>query len=258
MQSKKSFKLILNSKVFFIPSNFPRISDISPNIYHSFINECQYVVQSIVSDEVLQSFIDYLVKNVIPSINSNNKYEYLQLSKEFNVMNNLINSIQDTVDYYLHNIDIFNDHSVKDKSQIENMISLQLDEYIMNCGEQLLFIPIQSLYRIFNNNKRYLTKQNLCYYLIKQHYEKTKNSNIFVLLKCLDSENLNKENIIDSIESRNSRFGMIPNIESSYFSSMNEKIEFLISKIKTIEDENKKKMKKSKQLRNIYSKSFLI
>lgn len=113
----------------------------------------------------------------------------------------------------------------------------------------MLFTPIQSLYRIFNNKKRNLTKQNLCYYLIKKHYEKTKNENIFILLRCLDSENLNKENIIDSIESRNSRFGIIPNIESSYFSSMNEKIDFLISKIQSIEDENKKKDDKIKKLK---------
>lgn len=89
-QSKKQFKLILNSNIFFIPSDFTRLSDISPNIYHFLMNEQQYVVQSIVSYEVMRSFIDYLDKNINPNINSSNKIEYLQLSKEFNVMNNLI------------------------------------------------------------------------------------------------------------------------------------------------------------------------
>lgn len=73
-----------------IPSDFTRLSDISPNIYHFLMNEQQYDVQSIVSDEVMRSFIDYLDKNINSNINSSNKIEYLQLSKEFNVMNNLI------------------------------------------------------------------------------------------------------------------------------------------------------------------------
>lgn len=266
----ENLKFILDDKIFHIPSNFIRLNDISQDIYVSLMNEHQYVIQSIISPETMQSFINYLTKNELPNITASNKIEYYQLSKEFNIMGNLLSSYQDTIESYLHNINILKDQSIKDKSRFEEIITSFLDDYLQSCGEQLLYAPIQSLYRIFNNKNRQLTKQNLCYDLIKRHFERTNNSSIFILLPLLNGENLNEQNIKDSIKFRNSRLGMMPNIELSYYLKKEEEmkvtIESLNRKIKKIEDEKKEEIQnlteKIKELqfyqRDYYEYKFFI
>lgn len=230
MQEQVQYKLILNSKEFIIPSNFPRLDDISSTIYQSLTEDHQYVVQSFVSEEVFQSFIKYLINNDIPNINFHNKFEYHQLSKEFNIMGNLLIKIQKTKESYINVLKLLKDETNKDKSSFEEIISQNLDDYLENCGEQLLSLPIQSLCRIFNNKNRQLTKQNLCYQLIKSHFEQTNDSNIFVLLLSLDGNRLSKENLEESINLRNDRFGMMPNLEFSFFDEKEAEIEKVLKK----------------------------
>lgn len=241
---QNNFHLILNGEFFNIPSNFVRMNDISQNIYISLKKNAQYIIKSNISKEVMQSIINYLTQNELPNITAQNKIEYYQLSKEFNIMGNLLYLHQDTVESYLHNIDILKDQSINDKSQFEEIISNFLDDYLLNCGEELFYTPIQSLYRIFNNENRKLTNQNLCYNLIKQHFDKTKDSTIFSLLPLLDGENLSEENIRDSIESRNKRLGMMPNIEFSYFLQKDDEIKKLKEEIKRIENDKNEEVKK--------------
>ena len=100
----------------------------------------------------------------------------------------------------------------------------------MNCGERLLQSPIQSLYSIFNHKDRKFTKHNLCYDIIKRHYEQNNNLNIFVLLTSIDAQKLSRENLIDSIEKRNERGGMMPNYDSSFVLQNEKEIDTLKQK----------------------------
>ena len=71
-------KLILNSKAFEIPLVFKNIINISPEISNKLIinSDHQYTIKSNVSEEVLQSFINYLVNDEIPDIQIENYNEY--------------------------------------------------------------------------------------------------------------------------------------------------------------------------------------
>ena len=83
-------KLILKSKEFSISSNFCYFNDINPEIYKSLTTNHHYKVQSNVSEEVFQSFLDYWLTKKLPSIDDNNIHEYVELSEEFDLMKDLI------------------------------------------------------------------------------------------------------------------------------------------------------------------------
>lgn len=220
----QSYKFVLNSKEFEIPSNISRLHDMSPNIYLSFISEGFYTVQSDVSEEVFKSFIKYLVTNEVPNIDITSIMEYSQLSQEFNLMHSLIFSIEHTKEFHVHQVEKLNNPSIQNKSEIEKFIAKSLDGFIINCGEQLLCSSIHSLYRIFNHSERSLTQHNLCYILIKDHFSRTQNPSIFIILQFLDGNKLSKENLDDCIKSRDSRHGILPRIEFSYISELESQV----------------------------------
>ena len=96
----------------------------------------------------------------------------MQLSREFSVMRNLIISVEDEINEYLDDIIILEDPRVLNKSFVEEKISQNIDLYLDLCGEKLLKSPVNSIYNIFFKGSAKLTKNNLSYHLIKQHYEK--------------------------------------------------------------------------------------
>lgn len=226
---QRQFILILNSKSYFIPSQFPKLDDISANIYKDLIDNQKYIVKSFVKEDVFESFIQYLIDNKKPDINFQNKHDFSLLSQEFNIMGNVLLSFQGTIDQYLSELQILN-QSDQDTSQTELNIAENLDDFILNCGERLLQSPIQSLYSIFNHKDRKFTQHNLCYDLIKRNYEQNNNLNIFVLLTSIDAQKLSRENLIDSIEKRIERGGMMPNYDSSIVLQNEKEIDTLKQK----------------------------
>lgn len=108
MQYEKEFILDLNGSVFKIP--FDIINLFKINIYKKLISTQTYKVKSNVSIEVFDSFIKYLLKKETPNINSNNFFEYEELSNEFNVMNPLIQ-------FYQNSIKISTNYSLMNKNQ---------------------------------------------------------------------------------------------------------------------------------------------
>lgn len=84
------FKLVLKSKVFYIPSEFPNLNDVDQDIYSTLISNRQYNVLSNVSEKVFQYFINNWVYNTVPDIQKDNFYEYEQLAKEFDRMKDII------------------------------------------------------------------------------------------------------------------------------------------------------------------------
>ena len=84
------FKLKLGSEIFSIPSNFRFLDDINTIIYTTLIEKSQYEVKSDVSKEVFESFIKYWMDRELPDINKSNIHEYEKLSKEFDLMKDII------------------------------------------------------------------------------------------------------------------------------------------------------------------------
>lgn len=89
-ESQDHLKLILKSKIFYIPSEFPNLNDIDEDIYSALALDKQYNVLSNVSDDVLQSFINNWVYNKNLDIQKDNINQYEQLAKEFDRMKDVI------------------------------------------------------------------------------------------------------------------------------------------------------------------------
>lgn len=92
-----SFRLVLNSNVFIIPSDFRCLSDVNLIIYKELIATHQYIVQSNVSREIFQSFINNWVFGDIPEINANNLMFYDLLSKEFDRMTDILKMVKNNL-----------------------------------------------------------------------------------------------------------------------------------------------------------------
>ena len=104
------------------------------------------------------------------------------------------------------------DSKTENKSLIEEKISKHLDDYLENCGEQLMQLPMKSLINIFNNKSRLLKNQNLAYQLIIQQ-SKTKKStdlSMYCLLPYLDAKELDEKSVQESHELLKERNFMTP------------------------------------------------
>ncbi|KAK8896916.1 hypothetical protein M9Y10_014842 [Tritrichomonas musculus] len=89
-QEQNTYKLILKTKTFLIPSNFQNLENVNRDIYAKLISKGQYRVKSDVCNDNFRSFIEHWVKGIVPNIDYDNLYEYDQLSQEFDRMKQLI------------------------------------------------------------------------------------------------------------------------------------------------------------------------
>ena len=94
MNNQKYFKLILNSKIYQIPSDVVTTSNVDEKIYHTLIVDEKYDVKSKVTDYVFQQFIDHWVDQKIPDINFDNIIQFDQLANEFDRMKDLVRIYQ--------------------------------------------------------------------------------------------------------------------------------------------------------------------
>ena len=125
-----------------------------------------------------------------------------------------------------------------DTNSIEQKIASNLDKYVERYGDELMSLEISMLYNIFNSENKKLSKQNEVYELIKKHYAKNKNDNIFVLISCLDGKSLNESNLKDSILEAKKRMGFHQKII---------KFEEIINEQKRLLDEQNRKIDELKQ-----------
>lgn len=215
---KEIFQLLLDSKTFNVPSIFKHMLDISPKIVNILIfnKNHQYQVESKVSENVFQSFLKYLINDDIPDIQIDNFNEYLQLSKEFKILDDIIKAKSNEFGEYFINLNALNNIKNTDLSDYEEQVALNLDDYLEKYGKELMNTPIQSLVNIFNHKKRKLTQHDLSYNLIGQHFENSKNFEIFVLLDSLDGSKLSKSNLEESFSLYEFRMNHMPAIEFSY------------------------------------------
>ena len=245
----ETFQFTLRSKTYNAPLIYSRLADISPNISKSLIFGLnhQYHIESDVSDEVFQSFIQYLISDEIPDIQINNINEFSELSKEFHLLEEVIQNKKEEFGEYLVNLNCLYS---KNSLFYEEQIASNLDEYLEKYGQELMKKPVQSLFNVFNHEKRRLTKHDLAYELIKQHHESTNDFDIFILLDKLDGSKLSRSNFLESLSLREERLNHMPIIDFSYLSNMfdkqtklEEKVAELDSEIKNIQQEHEKEMK---------------
>lgn len=87
IMSQRNFILSFNSKDFALTSQFKMYGQISSSISQDLIfkEDHKYVVQSKVSNEVFQQFLQYLIDKTEPEIQFDTIYELKQLSDEFEI-----------------------------------------------------------------------------------------------------------------------------------------------------------------------------
>lgn len=220
-----SFLFLLRRKTFKVPLIFKHLTDISENISKILITSQnhQYEIQSNVSDDVFQSFIEYLVYSKHPDIQIDNIHEYIELSTEFNILQDIIENKKKEFGEYLINLNAFFITNNQNLPYYEEQIAIKLDEYLAKYGNELMKIKINSLYNIFNHKQRKLLDHNLAYDVICQYFNKTKNYDIFILLDSLDGTKLTKNNVEESLSLCKERLNHMPNIDFSYISNAFEK-----------------------------------
>lgn len=107
------------------------------------------------------------------------------------------------------------------KTSLENEISKDLDNYILNSGENLINLPIETLYNIFNNSRSF-TLHNEAYKLITQN---TNNQEKYILLRFIDANRIKQEYVNESIELYEQRNFFVPkNTFSVFLNSFSKKI----------------------------------
>ncbi|KAK8888254.1 hypothetical protein M9Y10_039319 [Tritrichomonas musculus] len=231
MEIKYTFALINNN--FNVSFDYARIvqilQEIPKEIGIKLIKNETYIVKSQVSPEIFQNFLDYWQHSKKIEFNSDNMFEYFLLSQEFGIK---IDSFSEKSNENIFHISILkyilknNQNNILfDKSEQEKYIALHLDSFLQNYEDQLLSIPITSLFNIFFHKERILNVQQKAFDFINEH--KNQNPDLLLLLPSLSSEQLNKEKFIDSMANIDKNYGFCPQISSSFFDSYNVKIEQL-------------------------------
>ena len=201
---------------------FDKLMNISKNIRNELIfsSEHSYEVESKVRQEIIKEFIKYIIFDEEPEITINNINEYELLSEEFSIYQERINNKKHEYGEYLINFQGLSSEDEGMRKISEERISTELDEYLNRYGEEMMRITIQSLYNIFNHSKRKLNNHNLAYEHIISYFNKTQDSNIFILLDLLDGSKLNRNNIEESYSLSSLRNNHIPKIDFSNISEL--------------------------------------
>lgn len=200
-----------------ICSHFPQ------DVLVSFLLNNNYTIRADVSNEVVNSFIQYFNNQTLPNITHDNIDDYAQLNQEFQVpaISQLIQSKRDFYSSGLNNINKLKNNDLIDKSDIEHQISQNLDNYILQYGEELMKIPIQSLFNILSNEDCQFTRHDLLYELIMSHHQITHNSIIFILLQFIDGNSISSQNLMELIANKDRYYGFLPKISISNLSIQN-------------------------------------
>lgn len=217
----KHYTIYLKNKHFDIPFCFKSIGESS--IAETLFGRKEYVVQSDVSESTLKSFLDFWVEKKEQDVNNDNYYEYCLLSQEFQIkfIDDFLKSKEDTFDEYEKNLIKLKDDSLNDKFLIEQVVSRKLDIYLNKYPKELMSLPIQQLYRLFNNSECKIYNQKQAYQLIISKYQETNNRDIFILLPFLDGNRLNKDILNECFQKKEERNNFLPKFD---FSSIEDKL----------------------------------
>lgn len=222
----KFSKIFMNSVSFILDNSvikfnlskklFQEIPDNKESIYNDLFNRHEYYVQSKVSKEIFQTFLEYWANKTFPEINSGNILDYYQLNLEFGFLDEYFSSekIKEPV-YNLSYLLVMKKDSVSNINEIEKKIAQNLDVYLDGYSNELCKIPITILYNIFYHPERNLKNEDNAYKFIVKSGEN--NQSFFILLGSLDAKKFtDKGNKRDSVYNKQKHFGFAPkNAEDS-------------------------------------------
>lgn len=224
MQEKSTYDIFLKFQRLEVPTNFPFLSNVNPNILQSLVKSGQYTVKSDVSEEVLQSFLNNWVTNDIPDINPDNFSEFDKLSQEFERMKDLIqifkNNSSNSIIFRLitknHNLKkqlsskkcLLKEKVRNDKKIIEYLFHSATDEISLisrNIADDLFyFCSFGYAYDVYLITRRKIKKNGLIFALNDEdntagiYRSKVLTSDVVIPRSIID-ESTNKEFIITSI-----------------------------------------------------------
>ena len=226
-----------NLEPFNISPKWIMLNFINKDIQNELRKNGQYTLKSQVKKESFQLILDYLSDGKRkPVINDSNRSDLFLLCTEFQIWENLFPSTS-----YLDKIKILKEDSNPNIPNIQEIVAKDLDQYLVECSDELFQVPIQRLNVIFGHPERNLTKHNLCYNLILRNYEKNKNKNIFILLPYLDGNKLDKNNLNDAISNSNIRCNYKPSIDYTKIIEINDKLDHIQNEQQNINMETKQR-----------------
>lgn len=164
---EQNFILIFKNIKIYIPKDLNYLEKISRKIHSEILIKQEYVVELNVHYESFQIFLNYWLKNIKPSFNSENTYEINLLIEEFE-----LKSHNKTLEYdELLKVSILKSSFLynHDKSSSEEYIAGNLDFYLLNYNNDLYDVPINSLYNIFYHKKRALNNYSLAFNSVQYH-----------------------------------------------------------------------------------------
>lgn len=214
--------------------NIHIMSQFNLNVAAKLLNKEAYHVESNVSDETFQNFLNFWTKGEEPLINSDNASDYYLLSEEIGLMKDIVlKHINEDVLHIscLQKLDAKPKDKEKishDKSNNEKYAAKNLDKLIKKYPDHLMKIPINSLYNIFYNPQRVLTNTQKAYEFIDDliktatiHNNENK-LNYFVLFSSLNGDDLDDKTKLKILSKTNDYFGFIPKFSPSFYKSIEE------------------------------------
>lgn len=224
--------LIFNGKKYELTVGYMRAMQVLPKIPQEIgsklLKNEDYTVESQVQLEVFQRFLEYWKDSKEPEINSDNLFQYYLLSQEFGLMKDCLTKYTNNDDFHLSSLLYLDKQKLLDKSDHERYIALHLDSFLTKYEEKMLKIPINSLRTIFFHKERVLNDHQKAFDFINKN--KKKDSKLLILLPSLDSEQINHEDVINSISKAQENIGFMPHISPSIFHSYDEQIDQLTMK----------------------------
>lgn len=257
--SVNKFILERNSIPTIIPGRFHGIDICSEQVYSDFAftpNHTHYI-SSEISDEVFQSLVDYMINGIPPQITKENFADYLKINDEFNLFKDFIKKTEDEFGVDLKCIIQLSDtKSKQDNKVLEIYIAKNLDYCLKNYEKDMMKIPINNLYNIFNNSQRKLDDHELAYQFIKEA-SKLK-SDFYILLPFLDGDKLKRDSQIEIENKKNEGLNFLPkNVSVLSLKEHQDDIYAMIHSLQNEMNSLKNSLKQNEEIMAIQKKEII-
>ena len=226
---KRQFQIMMDGVKYDIPTQFPRITLVSPTVYNSIVFSPNHIykVQESVSPTVLKSIIDYWIYEKIPEITLSNFSDFQKLDAEFSI-ENFKSVLKSSINHWTEKKQILCqllNSSYKDQSLILQSISSKIDDYLVEFGLEFMTLPINILSNIFYNSECNLTRHQLAYSLIINQAKI--NPEVYSLLPRLNGNELPIEILEDCIAHRSERNEFMPYFDISFVTDLKRQFSLL-------------------------------
>ena len=226
---KKSLIFVLSDQEIDTPFDVKLLGKLGNDIGQKLFSG-NYYVQSHVSRESFQIFLDYLNdQNENPKLTINNYYELLLLSEEFN--GNLRDYLAKEEFAKIKILSILKNARTeenRDVSFCEEYIAKNLDYFLEFYSKEMSEMKTTTLYNIFQHQKRELKDHERAYQFIKQQIESGKENNC-VLLKTLDGIQLSEKSMKETFSKKEMNYGFLPELNLSFISDIKNQMNSIMN-----------------------------